>query len=41
MCAQMVGDRGNGYISFRDTAFCIPVAPMSDRGQMVVVYEES
>lgn len=36
---QMVGDRGQGYYSFKDIAFCIPANPMSDRGQLVIEYE--
>lgn len=39
LIVQMVGDRGNGYYSFKDIAFCIPANPMSDRGQLVIVYE--
>lgn len=40
LIVQMVGDRGNGYYSFKDIAFCIPANPMSDRGQLVIVYED-
>ena len=32
---QMVGDRGNSYLSEKPIAFTIPANPMSDRGQMV------
>ena len=39
MIMQMVGDRGNGYFSFKEIAFCIPSNPMSDRGQLVIEYE--
>ena len=37
---QMVGDRGAGYYSFKDIAFCVPANPMSDRGQLVIEYED-
>lgn len=38
---QMVGDRGAGYYSYKDICFCVPANPMSDRGQLVIEYEET
>lgn len=37
---QKVGDRDNWDISVKDIAFTIPANPMSDRGQLVIEYED-